>query len=120
MLILTVGCSKKLVCTYENNASSYTEKQEIILDFDEDIPTNMKTTLTFSSDDEDTFNTLKENINDVKSNLDSSMNGTVKENDGSISLIITKKIGKDEKVIEGTNDYDNIKKHFIDNGYTCK
>ena len=37
-----------------------------------------------------------------------------------ISLIISKKIDKDEKVVDGTNDYEGIKSYFIDKGYTCK
>ena len=80
----------------------------------------METTLAFISDDEEMFSMLKSNIESVKNNLDSDISGKVEEKDNSISLIISKKIDKDEKVVDGTNDYEGIKSYFIDKGYTCK
>lgn len=120
MLVLTVGCSKKLVCTYDNSTSKYSENQSITITFEEDKPTKMSTTLTFKSDDKNTFNTLKENVLKAKENLPDIMDSTIKENEDSISLTFSSELVENDKVISGTNDYENIKKYFQENGYTCK
>lgn len=120
MLVFVVGCNKKLECTYENESTKYVEKQSVIIKFSEDVPKSMETTLTFVSDDEEVFSMLKSNIESVKSNLDSNINGKIEEKDNSISLIISKDIDKDEKVVDGDNDYEGIKSYFTDKGYTCK
>lgn len=120
MLVLTVGCSKKLVCTYDKSTSKYSENQSITITFEEDKPTKMSTTLTFKSDDKNTFNTLKENVLKAKENLTDTMDSTIKENEDSISLTFSSELVEKDKVISGTNDYENIKKYFQENGYTCK
>ena len=120
VLFFVVGCSNKLECTYENKSTKYVEKQSVIIKFNENSPKSMETTLAFISDDEEMFSMLKSNIESVKNNLDSDISGKVEEKDNSISLIISKKIDKDEKVVDGTNDYEGIKSYFIDKGYTCK
>ena len=118
--LLMVGCSKKLVCTYENTTSKYTEKQKITITFNDDIPTNMDTVLSFESDEEEVIKTFKENVETVKNDLEKEIESKIEEKDNSISLTFSKKIGKEDKIISGTNDYTNIKLYFEDNGYVCK
>lgn len=119
-MLLVCGCGKKLECTYENKTSNSVEKHNIVITFDEDIPTKMSTILTFESDDEEILKSFKENIKTAKENLDEGMTSKITNKDNSVSLTFSKELEKDEKVINGINDYENIKSYFEENGYSCK
>ena len=119
-LFLLVGCNKKLVCTYNDEANKYTEDRKIVITFKDEKPIDMETTLTFKSDDAETMETFKENIKESQKELEEDIDSEIKETDNSVSFIFSKKLSANEKVISGKNDYESIKKHFEENSYTCK
>ena len=58
-IFLASGCSKTLTCTNESKDNNSTQKSEVIIKFDGDKPTEMKTNIIFKTDSEETFNTYK-------------------------------------------------------------
>ena len=58
-IFLASGCSKTLTCTNESKDNNSTQKSEVIIKFDGDKPTEMKTNIIFKTDSEENFNTYK-------------------------------------------------------------
>lgn len=117
-IFLASGCSKTLTCTNESKDNNSTQKSEVIIKFDGDKPTEMKTNIIFKTDSEETFNTYKKNFEKVLETMD--IEGDISTGKNEITLTFSEKYNDDAKIIDGTNDYKNIREYFSNNGYTCR
>lgn len=117
-IFLASGCSKTLTCTNESKDNSSTQKSEVIIKFDGDKPTEMKTNIIFKTDSEETFDKYKNNFEKVLETMD--IEGDISTGENEITLTFSEKYNDDAKIIDGTNDYKNIKEYFSNNGYTCR
>ena len=46
--------------------------------------------------------------------------GDISTGENEITLTFSEKYNDDAKIIDGTNDYKNIREYFSNNGYTCR
>ena len=78
----------------------------------------MKTNIIFKTDSEENFNTYKKNFEKVLETMD--IEGDISTGENEITLTFSEKYNDDAKIIDGTNDYKNIREYFSNNGYTCR
>lgn len=117
-LVGLTGCGKKLTCTMENSQSGLEMKQNVEIKFKDDSVDTMKVTMDITIPDEykdekqeliDMFKEEDENIKVTETN-----DGIRVEADENSDLFADMDI-KDKEV-----SYDDAKKAFENQGYTCK
>ena len=56
----------------------------------------------------------------IQAKVTMDIEGDISTGENEITLTFSEKYNDDAKIIDGTNDYKNIREYFSNNGYTCR
>ena len=108
VVIITTGCTKKMICTLENEDSSNSFKSLVTIKYEDDVITNVTYEMEFSNKE------AASNMCEIYKGINSE-NGSLKCSDNKIT-INDYHLSLDESILE----YDVIKSYYTNQGYECE
>lgn len=117
-LVGLTGCGKKLTCTMENNSLGLEMKQKVEVKFKGDTVDTMKVSMDITVPDE--YKDKKQELIDMFKEEDDSIKVTETKNGIRIEADNDSDIFAEMDINGKEASYDDVKKAFEANKYTCK